>query len=188
MDRFYTDSLRDFKDNKFFIFHVKQRASEVFTLLQTQIESRIQDMIASNKIDLSPYQMYLKDLNPTFYQDNCTKIFLVQKEKIKNMYHMVEKTKTNELLKLSWLLKLGFSNSSFKNMYDYFYYKTVENCGNAVKMLSLQELALLYAYTSICLEAILDKKLFNAHKSNPQAMFLSTVLGKVQGCVASKDL
>lgn len=188
MDRFYTDSLRDFKDNKFFIFHVKQRASEVFSLLQTQIVNRIQDMIISNKIDLGAYQKYLKDLNPTFYQDNCSKIFLVQKEKIRNMYHMVEKTKTNELLKLNWLLKLGFSNGSFKNMYDYFYCKTVENFGNAVKMISVQELALLYAYTSICMEAILDKKLFNANKSNPQAMFLSSILIKVQNCMSSKDL
>ena len=94
------------------------------------------------------------------------------------MYHMVEKTKTNELLKLNWLLKLGFSKSSYLNMYDYFYYKTVENCGNAVKMLSVQELALLYAYTSICMEAILDKSLFNVNKSNCQTMFLSAILGK----------
>ena len=55
MDRFYTDSLRDFKDNKFFIFHVKERASEIFSLLENQIQNRIQEMITSKKIDLSLY-------------------------------------------------------------------------------------------------------------------------------------
>lgn len=64
---------------------------------------------------------------------------------------MVDKTKTNELLKLNWLLKLGFSNNAYRIMYDHFYYKTVDKCGKAVKMLSLQELALLYAYATICL-------------------------------------
>lgn len=65
-------------------------------------------------------------------------------------------------------------------MYDHFYYKTVDKCGKAVKMLSIQELALLYAYTTICLEALGDKKSFNANKSNPQTMFFSKILGKIQ--------
>lgn len=37
MDKYYTDSLRDFKDNKFFIFHVKEKASEIFNILIHQI-------------------------------------------------------------------------------------------------------------------------------------------------------
>jgi hypothetical protein len=45
------------------------------------------------------------------------------------MYHMVEKTKTRELLKLNWLLKLGLSNDSYKLIYDKFYYKTIDDCG-----------------------------------------------------------
>jgi hypothetical protein len=95
------------------------------------------------------------------------------------MYHMVDKTKSNELLKLNWLLKLGFSNNSYKIMYDHFYYKTVDDCHGAVKRLSVQELSLLFAYTNICLEALLDKNAFNAHKSAPQFLLLSSIL-KVQ--------
>lgn len=33
------------------------------------------------------------------------------------MYHMIDKTKTKELIKLNWLLKLGFSINSYKIMY-----------------------------------------------------------------------
>lgn len=47
------------------------------------------------KINLNVYCKYLKDLNPEFYHANHPQLFYVQKEKIKNMYHMVEKTKTN---------------------------------------------------------------------------------------------
>jgi hypothetical protein len=37
MDRYYAESLRDFKLNKFFIFHVKEKPSEIFIMLQNQI-------------------------------------------------------------------------------------------------------------------------------------------------------
>lgn len=138
------------------------------------------------KINLNTYLTYLKDLNPAYYQTNHAHIFYVQKEKMKNMYHMVEKTKTKELLKLNWLLKLGLSNASYKIIYDKFYYKTVEDCGEAIKNISLQELALLYAYTDICLQALIDKNLFSTHKSNPPTLFLSIILNKVKTCIGSK--
>ena len=54
------------------------------------------------------------------------------------MFHMVEKTKTNELLKLNWLLKLGLSNNSFKAIYDNFFYKTAEDCGGWMACITLQ--------------------------------------------------
>lgn len=37
MDRYYADSLRELKINKFFTFHVKEHPSEILNLLETQI-------------------------------------------------------------------------------------------------------------------------------------------------------
>jgi hypothetical protein len=54
------------------------------------------------------------------------------------MYHMIEKTKTSELLKFNWLLKLGLSNNSHKIIYDKFYYKTIDDCNEWIYQISLQ--------------------------------------------------
>lgn len=101
---------------------------------------------------------------------------------------MIEKTKTNELLKLNWLLKLGLSNESFKAIYDNFFYKTVEDCNGWMRCITLQELALVYAYVEICLISFIDKTAFNANKSNPHTLFLGSILSKIKTCISAKQL
>lgn len=53
-------------------------------------------------------------------------------------------------------------------------------------MLTIQELALLYAYVKVCIEALIDKGVFNANKSNPQGLFLGSVLSKIRNCLTNK--
>ncbi len=101
---------------------------------------------------------------------------------------MIEKTKTNELLKLNWLLKLGLSNNSFKAIYDHFFYKTAEDCNGWMGLVTLQELALVYAYVEICLISFIDKSAFNTNKSNPHTLFLGSILSKIKTCISAKEL
>jgi hypothetical protein len=41
-------------------------------------------------------------------------MFFVSKDKITNLYHMIDKCKTKDFLKMNWLLKIGFSNEAYK--------------------------------------------------------------------------
>lgn len=109
MDNFYADSLRDLKINKEFIFHKLQNYSDIFILLQEHIEGYIYEQLYEENIDLAVYKKYLREMNSNFYTENYEKMFYVPKDKVVNLYHMVEKCKTRELPKLNWLLKVGFS-------------------------------------------------------------------------------
>lgn len=44
------------------------------------------------------------------------------------------------------------------------YYREEIDCYHAIKKLTIQELAYLYAYSNICLEAIFEKNVFKIHK------------------------
>ena len=115
MDKFYYESLHEVKIRNDFIFHSEERYKNLFDLLQRHIQTYVYNLLLYELVDLNIYMTYLKDLNITYYNDHHDKIFYVQKDYVKNMYHMVSKTKTADLLKMNWLLKLGFSRSSQKS-------------------------------------------------------------------------
>lgn len=106
-------------------------------------------------------------MNINFFNEHHAKLFYVQKDKMINLYHMVDKCKTQDMLKLNWLLKVGLSKNSFetvtqkRNQFYYLvYYRTIDNSHSILKNLTTQEIALLYAYTRICLEVLFDKSTF----------------------------
>ena len=186
MDDYYAQTLRSLKINRHFIFHTRERYTDILNIMQDQIEQYIYEQMLEQKIDLQKYQKYLKDLNPEYYHTVHSDLFYVQKQKIKNMFHMIEKTRTNELLKLNWLLKLGLCNNSFKAIYDNFFYKTVDDCSGWMACISLQELALVYAYVEICVVCFVDQGAFNTNKSNPHTLFLGSILSKIKTCISPK--
>jgi len=53
------------------------------------------------------------------------------------------------------------------------YYREEFDCYHAIKKLNIQELAYLYAYSTICLESIFEKNVFRIHKEKPLPLFLS---------------
>ncbi len=60
------------------------------------------------------------------------------------------------------------------------YYKEEKDCFHAIKKLNIQELAYLYAYCTICLEAIFEKASFKRNKEKPVPLFLSQILGTIK--------
>lgn len=60
------------------------------------------------------------------------------------------------------------------------YYKEQFDCFRAIKKLNIQELAYLYAYSTICLESIFQKGLFRAHKEKPLPLFLTDIFSKIK--------
>ena len=96
------------------------------------------DVIIEEKIDLNIYKEYLTEMSAKFYQENYKNLFYVQKEKMTNLYHMVEKCKMKDILKLNWLIKVGFSQESQSIINEEFFYQTVEKCGDCLNKLSYQ--------------------------------------------------
>lgn len=187
MDQIYSHSLRALSVNRQFTFHKKEYYSDLLMLMQDKIHEHLYDSLLENKLDLQLYKSYLTTMSIQFYQNHHDKLFFVQKEKIVNLHHMVEKTKMRDLLKLSWLLKVGFSLQAQTAINDHFYYQDVASCGAAIAKLTYQELALLYAYVRICLESICDKKMFKIHKANSHPLFLTSALPHLQKCVSDKE-
>ena len=114
MDLFYMESLHNLKIRKSFIFHSEEYYSDIFAIFQKNIEDYMYEVLFNEKIDLNIYLTYLKDLNINYYNKYHNEIFYIPKDHVKNLYHMISKTRTQDLLKLNWLLKVGFTIESQK--------------------------------------------------------------------------
>lgn len=55
-------------------------------------------------------------MNFNYYLENQDDFFYITKEKVTNLYHMIERCKTKDLLKLNWLLKIGFPQMSYQHI------------------------------------------------------------------------
>ena len=73
-----------------------------------EVETRVKE----GKVYLEGYCKYMKEMNSQFYVEQQDGFFFVSKEKMTNLRQMIDRTKTKDFLKLSWLLKLGFSQES----------------------------------------------------------------------------
>jgi hypothetical protein len=62
---------------------------------------------------------------------------------------MIDRVKTPDLLKLNWLLKLGFPVSTHNHIIKNIYFGTLETIINQLDKLKNDELALLYYYYKI---------------------------------------
>ena len=52
-------------------------------------------------------------MSSNYYVERHEQIYWVSREKITHLYHMVERCKTKDFLKMNWLLKVGLSNPSY---------------------------------------------------------------------------
>ena len=80
--------------------------------MQEKIHEYMFEQVMEEIIDLSLYKNYLSTMSVKYYQEHYQDLFYVQKEKMINLYHMIDKCKTKDLFKLSWLIKVGFSLAS----------------------------------------------------------------------------
>lgn len=116
MDDFYYDSLRALKVKKPFVIHTKDKYSEILEFMkywiEKEIEERDEDSSSSvgKELDVEKYLAFMKDSSLTYYVKHQESIFYVSKEKITNLYHMINKCKVQDFLKMNWLLKIGFNN------------------------------------------------------------------------------
>ena len=70
----------------------------------------------NNLIDLDKYSKYLREMNSNFYLNNQDDIYIVSKDKCTNLYHMIERSKTRDFLKMNWLLKVGLSQEKYQHI------------------------------------------------------------------------
>ena len=77
--------------------------------MQNQLKKHLYELVLEENIDISVYMKYLMDLNINYYDEHHEELFYVSRDRVRNIYHMVSKTKTKELPLLKWLLKVGFS-------------------------------------------------------------------------------
>ena len=55
-------------------------------------------------------------MNVNYYIENQEEFFFISKEKVINLYHMIERCKTKDFMKMNWLLKIGFPQKSYQNL------------------------------------------------------------------------
>jgi hypothetical protein len=127
-----------------------------------------------NKIDISEYGKLLK--GESYGKDK--NIFFVGRDKIKNLYHMVEKIKTCDLLKLNWLLKVGLSIETHNHLTKTIYFSLPEKCVELLNRLNNNELAMVYCYFKMIEESIKNKERFKFEKSKEDINILKDILTK----------
>ena len=115
-------------------------------------------------------------MNVNFYLDKQEHIYYVSKEKITHLYHMVEHCRTKDFLKLNWLLKVGLTIPTYELLKKFYYLTPKELPPRPLENPSLQELALLKAYLSICYQSILDQVGFNESKLSPRPHYLTSLI------------
>ena len=79
---------------------------------------------------------------------------------MKNLYHMVEKIKTSDLLKLNWLLKIGLPLETHNYITKTRYFSPKEDCAHLLDRLCNSELAAVYSYYHIIEDALTNKERF----------------------------
>lgn len=55
-------------------------------------------------------------MNSNFYLENQDNIYFVSKDKCTNLYHMIERSKTRDFLKMNWLLKVGLPQEKYQHI------------------------------------------------------------------------
>jgi hypothetical protein len=84
-------------------------------LIEKEMEERDEDSSTTSKeLDVDKYLNFMKDYSLTYYVKHQESIFYVSKEKMTNLYHMINKCKVQDFLKMNWLLKIGFNNEAYK--------------------------------------------------------------------------
>jgi hypothetical protein len=56
----------------------------------------------------------MREMNSNFYVENQEDLYFVPREKATNLYHMIERCRTKDFLKMNWLLKVGLPQSQYQ--------------------------------------------------------------------------
>lgn len=70
----------------------------------------------------------MKEMNINYYIENQDDLYFVPKEKCTNLYHMIERCRTKDFLKMNWLLKVGLPQEKYHHIMRNIYFKTREEC------------------------------------------------------------
>ena len=66
----------------------------------------------------------MRDMSSSYYVENQDDLYLVPREKATNLYHMIERCRTKDFLKMNWLLKVGLPQAQFQLLVRSVQYKT----------------------------------------------------------------
>lgn len=109
MDLHYALKLRDLKVGRMFIFHTFEKYSQMLEFLKARVEDELVRRCQDGEMDLDKYCKHLREMNGNFYFSNQDDLYYVSRDKVTNLYHMIERCKTKDFLRLNWLLKVGFT-------------------------------------------------------------------------------
>jgi hypothetical protein len=130
-------------------------------------------------LDVEKYCKYLREMSSNYYVEHQEDLYLVPREKVTNLYHMIDRCRTRDFLKFDWLLKVGLPQVQYQLLVRSVHFKTRQECDGLFRPFRTKELALLNLYFSICLEALLDKTAFDNAKRNPRPHYLSDFIASV---------
>lgn len=174
MDAFYLKRLMQLPYGTQSLLHSCRTYLEFIVRVKTAIEENVCSRILNGKLDLGLYVKQLKGGGDT----KDISVFFISREKQKNLYHMVEKIKTSDLLKLNWLLKVGIPLETHNYLTKTIYFSPLEDCVNLFDRICNSELAVIYSYFHIIEDALTNKERFKFEKTKDDVNLLRELLQK----------
>jgi hypothetical protein len=124
MDMHYALRLRTLSVGKELLCHAFDRYSQMLEFLRGEVREEIGRRCEAGEIQIDKYSKYLREMSSNYYVENQDDLYLVPREKSTNLYHMIERCRTRDFLKLNWLLKVGLPQAQYQLLVRSVQFKT----------------------------------------------------------------